>query len=204
MNEGSRWAAERTSGRGPDYDEKWQRMAEAGQSVHGEADFVGRTEPTSVLDAGCGTGRVAIELGRRGIDVVGVDLDPAMLDVARTKAPTLEWVEESIEQVDLGRTFDVVVTAGNVMIFVTPGSEGAVVRNLARHVAPRGRMISGFQLNGGYDLDRYDADCAAAGLELAERYSTWTGEPWSVGDDYAVSVHIEGATLDTHHSQPGT
>ena len=190
MTDGSRWAAERTSDRGPEYDDKWHRMAEAGVSVYGEADFVDRYRPASVLDAGCGTGRVAIELARRGIDVVGVDLDAAMLDVARGKAPELDWVEASIEHVDLRRQFDVVVTAGNVMIFLTPGSEPAVVRNLARHLRPGGRLISGFQLGSGYGLDRYDDACTTAGLALVERFATWDGAPFSPGGDYAVSVHI--------------
>ena len=185
----SRWDDERSGRRGADYDDRWRRMAAAGESVHGEADFVCRFAPDSVLDAGCGTGRVAVELARRGIDVVGVDLDPSMLDEARAKAPDLPWVEGSVEDVDVGRRFDVVVTAGNVMIFVRPGTEQAVVANLADHVAPGGVLVAGFQLGRGYDLDRYDADCAAAGLELAERFATWDGQPWVPGGGYAVSVH---------------
>ena len=50
--------------RGSDYDERWVEMARRGQSVHGEANFVSVFQPRTVLDAGCGTGRVAIELAR--------------------------------------------------------------------------------------------------------------------------------------------
>lgn len=185
----SRWSAEPSVQRGADYDERWARMAAAGRSVHGEADFVCRYEPETVLDAGCGTGRVAIELATRGIDVVGIDLDAAMLAEARTKAPSLTWVDGSIETVSLGRGFDVVVMAGNVMIFVRPGTESTVVANLAAHLALEGVLISGFQLDQGYDLARYDADCAAAGLALVERFATWDGAPFVAGGGYAVSVH---------------
>jgi len=59
--------------------------------MHGEATFVEALGVRRVLDAGCGTGRVAIELARRGLDVVGVDADPGMLSAARAKAPELEW-----------------------------------------------------------------------------------------------------------------
>ena len=185
----SRWSAASGVQRGADYDERWQRMEAAGVSIHGEADFIGRFEPGSVLDAGCGTGRVAIELARRGVDVVGVDLDPPMLDQARAKAPELPWVDGDLRTVDLGRRFDVVALPGNVMIFLATDTEADVVANLARHLEPEGVLVAGFQLGGRYDLHHYDADCAAAGLTLVERYATWDGAPWRPGGDYAVSVH---------------
>lgn len=185
----SRWDAERTTRRGGDYDERWRRMAASGQSVHGEADFVCGFEPRSVLDAGCGTGRVAIELAARGVDVAGVDLDAPMLEEARRKAPDLTWVLGSIEDARLGRRFELVVTAGNVMIFVRPGAEAQVVANLADHLLPDGVLISGFQLGRDYGVDRYDADCDAAGLVLVDRFAGWGSEPWQPSADYAVSVH---------------
>jgi SAM-dependent methyltransferase len=185
----SRWAAASDVTRGADYDRKWAELAAAGRSIHGEADFICGFGPTSVLDAGCGTGRVAIELAARGIDVVGVDLDPPMLEQARAKAPHLDWVEADLCHLALGRVFDVVALPGNVMIFVCPGTERSVVANLATHVRPGGVLVAGFQLGRGYELDRYDADCADAGLVLDARFATWHTDPWTVGGDYAVSVH---------------
>lgn len=185
----SRWSVAPGVQRGADYDERWAHLAAAGHSIHGEADFICGFEPTTVLDAGCGTGRVAIELAARGIDVVGVDLDPPMLGQARHKAPHLEWVEADLCHIDLGRTFDVVAMPGNVMIFVCPGTESSVVANMARHVRAGGVLVAGFQLGRGYDLDRYDADCVAAGLRLSARYATWDHDPWTGTGDYAVSVH---------------
>ncbi len=152
--------------------------------------------PATVLDAGCGTGRVGIELARRGIEVVGVDIDPEMLGTARRKAPGLTWVEADLARVALDgppgelRRFDVVVLAGNVMIFLAPGSEGAVVANLARHLVPGGALVAGFQLQPGrLDLARYDELCAAAGLGLEQRWGTWERDPWNPGAEYAVSLH---------------
>ena len=68
---------------GDAYDAPYDQLAAAGENVHGEADFVMRYAPASVLDAGCGTGRVARELARRGVDVVGIDLDQDMLSDQR-------------------------------------------------------------------------------------------------------------------------
>ena len=72
---------------GDEYQRRFDELAASGVDVHGEADFVMRFAPQSVLDAGCGTGRVGIELARRGIEVVGVDVDASMLATARKTAP---------------------------------------------------------------------------------------------------------------------
>ena len=150
--------------RGAAYDDRFDRLASAGVDVHGEAALVDSYGPGSVLDAGCGTGRVAIELSRRGHPVVGVDADAAMLESARDKAPDLAWIEGDLSDpgLELGRIFDVVVMAGNVLIFVASGTEGRVIANAARWLVPGGRLVAGYSLRpGGFGPE----------------------------DDYAVSVH---------------
>lgn len=184
--------------RGAAYEARFTALAAAGQDMHGEATFVASLPGQSVLDAGCGTGRVAIELARRGYAVVGVDLDPSMLAVARRNAPQLEWYEGDLATVALTppagfaapRRFETIVMAGNVMIFLAPGSEPAVIMNLAQHLAPGGVLVTGFQLlPGKLSLRTYDQLALQAGLVLAERWGTWDRQPWSPGSDYAVSVH---------------
>jgi SAM-dependent methyltransferase len=182
--------------RGEVYDAQWDRLAAAGRSIHGEADLIDallrERAGRRVLDAGCGTGRVAIELARRGITVVGVDLDASMLDRARRDAPDIEWIAHDLATLDLGRTFDVVVMAGNVPIFTPPGTHADLVAGCARHLGPDGALVAGFQLGRGYDLAAYDAHCAAAGLALRERFATWDREAPGPNPDYAVSVHRPG------------
>lgn len=173
---------------GDDYQARFDRLAAAGQHVHGEADLVEALAPASVLDAGCGTGRVGIELARRGIEVVGVDLDASMLATARRQAPELVWHEADLTRLDLGRTFAVVVLAGNVPLFTAPGTQGDLVARCAAHVAADGHLVAGFSLDRGYDLAAWDGDADAAGLALVDRYATWDGVPFA-GGDYAVSVH---------------
>jgi SAM-dependent methyltransferase len=199
----NRWLGAADVPRGDVYDARFTALEQSGQDVHGEARFVMALGAASVLDAGCGTGRVAIELARRGIDVVGVDLDATMLAVARRKAPHLTWYEGDLATIELARPalpgqrylFDAIVLAGNVMIFLTSGSEATVVANLARHLTPGGALVAGFQLHpGGLTLAHYDAYATQAGLALAERWATWDRQPWSPESDYAVSVHRSGRT----------
>lgn len=183
---------------GDAYDQRYVDRAAAGEDVHGEATFVMHFAPASVLDAGCGTGRVAREIARRGAEVVGVDLDPDMLATARRRAPQLTWIEGDLASIDLGRAFDVVIAAGNVMILLSPGTELAVLANVARHLRSSGLLIAGFQLRPDHlPLREYDAHAAAVGLELVERWSTWDRNVWREDSAYAVSVHRSPERLRT-------
>jgi SAM-dependent methyltransferase len=173
---------------GDEYQERFDALARTGTDVHGEAGFVARLGPVTVLDAGCGTGRVAIELDRRGMTVVGVDCDASMLATARRLAPGIRWVEEDVTVLDLDEEFDVVVLAGNVPLFTPPGTQAALVAGGARHLAPGGALVLGFQLGRGYELDDLDAHGAAAGLRLDARYATWDRDPFPGDGSYAVSV----------------
>jgi SAM-dependent methyltransferase len=174
---------------GRSYQAKFDALAGQGRDVHGEASLVLSMSPASVLDGGCGTGRVAIELARRGVDVVGVDVDASMLAEARRRAPGLEWVEADLATIALGRLFDVVVLAGNVPLFCPPATRSALVAACAAHLVSGGAMVAGFQLDGDYRLDDYESVCRAAGLTLADRWSTWDREPFLNESRYAVSVH---------------
>lgn len=187
--------------RGDAYDDRWRRLEAEGRSVHGEADLVSALLPATpagdgparVLDAGCGTGRVAVELAARGHDVVGVDRDPDLLAAARRKAPDLAWVEADLAALGgtvAPGTVDLAVLAGNVLLFTDPGTEARVVAQVASALRPRGLLVAGFQLvPGRVTVDGLDAHAAAAGLELVDRWSTWEREPFGPADRYQVSVH---------------
>jgi SAM-dependent methyltransferase len=173
---------------GDEYQKRFDELADEGVDVHGEADFVMRFAPASVLDAGCGTGRAARELARRGVAVVGVDADASMVATARRLSPELDWRVDDLCAFDLGRRFPVVLMAGNVPLFTPAGTQRALVRGCARHLEPGGVLVAGFSLDRGYGTEQYDEDCAAAGLELVERWATWSCDGFEAGD-YAVSVH---------------
>lgn len=183
--------------RGDDYDARWRALAAQGRSIHGEADLVDallhEAGGTRVLDAGCGTGRVAIELAARGYHVTGVDVDQAMLSTARDKAPELAWLQADLADLAAvtDERFDLVVLAGNVMIFVDPGSEEAVLAAAAGRLIEGGILVAGFQiLPDRLSLQRYDELAEAAGLQPVARWSTWNRDPFT-GGDYAVTVHVK-------------
>lgn len=197
--------------RGDEYDARWRELEAAGENIHGEADLVESLLAESrlvdsllvdslipaglvgsaVLDAGCGTGRVAIELASRGISVIGVDADAEMLATARANAPEIGWWEADLSDPDgvPAGPFDLVLLAGNVMIFLEPGSEDAVLGNLAARLSVDGFLVSGFSVQPGQlSCDRYDEAAADAGLTPVSRWATWDRRAFD-GGDYAVMVH---------------
>jgi SAM-dependent methyltransferase len=193
----ARWAEWRRSLSIDDYERRFAQMEAAGTAAHGEADLIASYTPRTVLDAGCGTGRVAIELDRRGIEVAGVDLDGDMIEAARRKAPWLDWTCADLATLELGRRFDVVAMPGNVPLFCRPEDRGSVIGRSVAHVGDGGRFVIGFSLERGpgvFTLDELDRHVGAAGaelgsaLELESRFATWEGAPYR-GGNYAVSVY---------------
>ena len=199
----SRWLDETGGSRGPAYDQAFRDLAASGADVHGEAARVAALVPPGarVLDAGCGTGRVAVELARRGYAVVGVDSDPSMLAVARQKAPELDWRLADLAGFRTSLQFDLVVAAGNVLVYLADGTQLAAVTSMAGALVPGGLLVSGWRTDRAPDDGRpvlpvttYDAWAREAGLEPVARWSTWDADPWHDDADWCVAVHRRPAT----------
>lgn len=102
-----------------------------------------------ILELGCGTGRVAIPLAQAGQRVVGVDISPGLLNVARSKLERAVLGSlVSLTQGDL-RTFDLaekefglaICTSNTLMHFTTPAEQLAVLRNAHRHLRTGGALF---------------------------------------------------------------
>jgi SAM-dependent methyltransferase len=97
-----------------------------------------------VLDAGCGPGRHALELGRRDIRVVGVDASPDFIALARAAAGALpvEFVEDDIRTLAYDREFDAVICLCQGGFGLLGGREGELdaFRRLAAALRAGGRL----------------------------------------------------------------
>src|SRR5579875_2574115 len=191
MTSTPRWFTEHGNDHAQWYIERFRRLAAEGADLDGEARLVDALVPrrARVLDAGCGGGRLAAALHARGHDVVGVDVDPALIAAAREDHPGPQWVVGDLATLELpGRSFDAVVLAGNVLVFVAPGTEEQVLRRARAHLSPGGRVVTGFATDRHYRLAAFDADARAAGLRQEDRFATWDLRPWHEDATFAVTV----------------
>lgn len=177
------------------YVERFRTMAAEGKDLDGEARMIDAMLPRGarVLDAGCGPGRVGGALHAVGHTVVGVDVDPVLIEAAEQDHPGPAWLVADLADLDLaaegfGERFDAIVCAGNVMAFLAPSTRGAVLERMAAHLADDGRAVVGFGLDRGYPLDEFLGDVAAAGLRVDLRLSTWDLRPFEDEDGFIVAV----------------
>lgn len=174
------------------YAERWDRLVREGQDIDGEARLVDALVPRGarILDAGCGNGRVGGYLAARGHHVVGADLDPYLIDVARERHPGATWLVGDLAELDLPAVgeepVDLVVSAGNVLTFVDPAARGVVAQNLARALVPGGRILTGFGAERGYGFAEHLADLERAGIVVEGRFATWELRPFAEDATFQV------------------
>ncbi len=97
-----------------------------------------------VLELGCGTGRVTIPLAQNGIEIVGIDVVPAMIERARQKSEGLpiEWVVADVRNFQLGRKFRLIFESGSVFHhMLTRADQEAYLARVCEHLEDDGRLM---------------------------------------------------------------
>lgn len=120
------------------------------QGTLGECDFLERElggERVRLLDVGCGTGRHAIELAKRGFSVVGVDLSEAQLRRAREKANEagvdVEFRQADARELPFENEFDaaIMICEGGFSLMETDAMDYAILKGAARALKPGGKFV---------------------------------------------------------------
>lgn len=123
-----------------------------------------------VLYLGIGTGRLAVPLHAAGIEFVGVDSHPGMLARLRQRLPGTELIQSRIEDLNLARSFDLVLVPSNILCFADR------LRSAANHVAADGLLA--FELTNPYWL--------RAGAGRGVRVKSFDGNGARIEVDYRL------------------
>jgi SAM-dependent methyltransferase len=127
------------------YDLVYQSMKDYPAEARQIAELIRRAQPRcrTLLDVGCGTGEHARLLGEvHGFEVDGVDLDPAMLAIARTKCPRGRFDVADMTDFHLGRRYDGVLNLfGAIANAVTVPRLRDTLACMRDHLAPGGVAI---------------------------------------------------------------
>jgi SAM-dependent methyltransferase len=152
----------------------WRRLA--GKAARPE-------RPCDVLDLGCGTGRIALDLAGRGHRVTGVDSDPRLVAELRARAAaknlTAGAIVADVRDFALGRRFDLVLAAMQLLqLLPTRAERIATLRNVRAHLQPRGLFAAALiDLTGEVTGDEYTPPvpdmCEAEGW-------VWSSQPTAI------------------------
>jgi SAM-dependent methyltransferase len=174
------------------------------QSDVGVAFYLALARETGgpILEIACGTGRVAIPIAREGFRLIGLDIVPGMLDVARQKSAGLDttWVEGDARSFKLDEQFRLIFLTGNAFqALVTREEQEALLACAREHLHPDGLLAfetRNPQWRSAGDPNR-EAPPGFAFLETRE------GEidQGTHTDVYGCSIHITNTLVYDHANQ---
>ena len=151
------------------------------------AAFAGRVSagPTGrVADVGCGPGRVAAWLAAQGFDVVGFDVAPGMVAVARRAHPDIEFDEGLLDALPVDDATLAGVVCWYSIIHTPPDELDRVAVELCRVLTPGGQLLMAFQAGAGESVHRNDVYGRTASLTSYRHDAT------------SIEASLAGAGLD--------
>ena len=145
------------------------------------------------LDAGCGTGIYTVWLAERGLEVTGVDRDPAMLAAARRKVPNAVFLEADVTALPFpDGEFDLAL-AVTLFCFLDERERQAAAAELVRLTKPGGRVVIG-------ELARYSLWAAQRRLKGWRGSSTWRNAHFTTAGELRELLERAGAAnVETRH-----
>jgi len=176
----------------------------------GECDFLEKElnydKSLKILDVGCGTGRHAIELTKRGYKVTAIDLSEAQIKKAREKAQAenliIDFQVHDARNLPFDKAFDVsiMLCEGGFPLMETDEMNFEILKNVSKSLKPKAKFIF-TTLNGLFPIrnsinDFHAADNRAEGVAqyISETFDLMTFRDYNVTtftDDDGVEHRIE-------------
>ncbi|MGI3185096.1 class I SAM-dependent methyltransferase [Nioella aestuarii] len=118
----------------------------------------GLSEGDTVLDIGCGAGDpIAGYFLSRGFAVTGIDASSPMIDLAKSRFPSADWLVQDMREIRLERAF-LAVIAWHSFFHLTKDEQRAVLPKLAELVLPGGKLMLTVGPNEGEEVGRVGDD----------------------------------------------
>lgn len=120
-----------------------------------------KSRPELVLDLGCGTGKMTLELASRGYDMTGIDISAEMLDIAREQAEIggydILWLSQDMREFELYGTVDSAVSCLDCINHLTkPSDVKKTFELMHNYLIPDGIFV--FDINGEAKFENIYAD----------------------------------------------
>lgn len=186
------------------YAEKYDKESFT-QGTLGECDFIEReinyNQDLKILDVGCGTGRHAIELTKRGYQVTGIDLSVTQLAQARKKAQEagleINFQEQDARDLPFEAEFDlaIMLCEGGFPLMETDEMNFAILQNVSKALKEKGKFIF-TTLNGLFPLfHSVEKFLAAEGAEGNATYHHNTFDLMTFRDHNITEIEDDSGKL---------
>lgn len=177
------------------------------QGTLGECDFIeneiGFDKSLKILDVGCGTGRHAIELTKRGYIVTGIDLSESQLARAAEKASAqglqIDFRQHDARDLPFDREFDVAIMLceGGFPLMETDEMNFEILRNVTKSLHDGGKFIF-TTLNGLFPLyHSVEEFCASGAQEGGATYRSNTFDLMTFRDHNITEIADDAGEMKT-------
>ena len=153
------------------YGDRWAEIYDDWVAEHwssaGDVDFLaGLASGGRALELGVGTGRVAIPLAERGVEVVGLDASERMLELLRAKTDRVTGLDGEMEDVAVDGEFDLVYVVFNTFFaLLTQEAQVRCFANVAARLKPDGAFVLQAFVP---DLSRFDRGQRVQTLDVGD------------------------------------
>ncbi|MCW5941296.1 MAG: class I SAM-dependent methyltransferase [Fimbriimonadaceae bacterium] len=170
-----------------------------------------------VLDIGCGTGRILLDLRALGMDAEGVDNSPEFLDLCRAKATAqnieVEVYEQRMEELDLPRRFRTILAPSSALQLLTdPPVFREALRRFFDHLLPGGALVASFAfewrpgdpLDTGWELlfDKTRPEDGATVRSWTREWRDPEARLWHTEQRFEVELEGEVVQTEFHRRSP--
>lgn len=130
-----------------------------------------------ILDCPCGFGRISSRLADRGADVVGIDVTPHFLEIARREKSGVDYRLGDMRELDFEAEFDAIVNVFSSFGYFDDATDKDVLKRFRRALKPGGRLL--LELQAAHRMLNLLAATGGHSYNVTERGDDFLIDRWS-------------------------